>query len=196
MTTTAISRVEREELRGILKGRAKLAKKLIEQRAAQLLADAEQQLAAVYAFDAEVWKDLTANALETVKRADAELARRCRALSIPAEFRPKLALDWYSRGENAAKDRRTELRRVAVTRINAMAKEAQVQMETKALDGLELLARTALESAEAQRFLASIPTVEVLMPALDVAQLGPLALSQSDPDDELDIETPPVDDEE
>ncbi len=114
----------------------------------------------------------------------------------PAEFRPKLALDWYSRGENAAKDRRTELRRVAVTRINAMAKEAQVQMETKALDGLELLARTALESAEAQRFLASIPTVEVLMPALDVAQLGPLALSQSDPDDELDIETPPVDDEE
>jgi hypothetical protein len=193
MSTTAamaISKAEREELRAVLKGRARLVKKIIEQRGAQLLADAEQKLAAEYKIDAEAWKDLTAGAHAAVKQADAELARRCRALGIPAEFRPSLNLSWYGRGENALNARRVELRRVAVTRINAMAKEAEVQMETKALDGLELLARSALESAEAQQFLASMPTVEALMPALDVAQLGPLALPRGGDDGELELEEP------
>jgi hypothetical protein len=58
-----------------------------------------------------------------------------------------------------------------------MTKQALVTIETKALDGQTLLAAGALESEEAKAFLASMPTVEALMPALDVASLGPLALS-------------------
>ncbi len=183
-----ISKGEREELRGILNGRRRLAKKVIEQRAAELLADAEQQLATRYKIDAAAWRDLSAAAEDAVKKADAELAHRCRTLGIPAEFRPELSLWWSSRGENGDIKRRAELRKVAVTRIKEMAKQAEVQMETRALDGLELLARSALESAEAQQFLASMPNVEALMPAIDVSALGPLALPQPEGPEDGDFE--------
>lgn len=61
--------------------------------------------------------------------------------------------------------------------IEEMGQTARVVIETKALDGLTLLAQGALETAEAREFLASMPTVEALMPPLDVGALGPLALT-------------------
>jgi hypothetical protein len=57
-----------------------------------------------------------------------------------------------------------------------MAKQARVTIETTALDGLTLLAQGALASEDAKTFLAAMPTVGTLMPVLDVAGLGPLAL--------------------
>ncbi len=57
-------------------------------------------------------------------------------------------------------------------RGGSLCEDSGVTIETKALDGLTLLAQTALESAEAQAFLSSTPTVEALMPALDVSALG------------------------
>src|SRR6267378_1706234 len=92
-----ISKGEREELRGILNGRRRLAKKVIEHRAAELVADAEQKLAATYKIDDAAWRDLTAAAREVVREADAEIAKRCRALGIPEQFRPGLGLGWYQR---------------------------------------------------------------------------------------------------
>jgi hypothetical protein len=163
---------ERDELVKILKGRARVAQRVVDQRAAELEAHVEQQLAAKFTVDDAAWRDLTATAAQVVEEADAELARRCRDLAIPEEFRPQLSLGWYSRGENADAKRRAELRKVALARIDALAKQARVEIETKALDGQTLLARGALESAEAQAFLAAMPTVEALMLALDVAQLG------------------------
>ena len=67
---------------------------------------------------------------------------------------------------------------MAVTRIDALAKKALVAIQTRSLDGRTLLAAGALESAEARAFLAAMPTVEALMPAIDVSALGPLALPQ------------------
>ena len=87
------------------------------------------------------------------------------------EFRPQLEVSWYKRGENAFNDRRAELRRVAQTRIDALHQAAIVQIETVKVEGLELLARDGLESAEAQAFLNAMPTVEVLMPRLNVPEL-------------------------
>lgn len=178
-----MTKSERDELAKILKARARLANRVVEQRAAELLANAERQLAAEYKITDNAWRELTTTAQQAVREADAEIARRCRVLGIPEEFRPGLALSWYRRGENADKDRRAELRRVALTRIDAMAKSARVTIETTALDGLTQLAAGALESAEARKFLASMPTVEVLMPALDVSTLGPLALPSRDQED-------------
>ncbi len=163
MAESKMTKTERDELARILKARARGAQSVVEQPAAALLADAEQQLATLY-------KE------QVVKGADADLARRCRALGIPEEFRPRFNISWYSRGENACKERRGELRKVAQTRIDAMAKQALVAIETRALDGQTMLAAGALESAGAQEFLASMPAVETLMPTLDVSALGPLAL--------------------
>jgi hypothetical protein len=48
--------------------------------------------------------------------------------------------------ENALNERRVELRRVAHTRIAAMANAAKVAIESKALEGQRQLALGALES--------------------------------------------------
>jgi hypothetical protein len=160
---------ERRELTKILNGRRRLVQRVIEQRSAQLLADVESQLAKEYDYDADAWSDLTTAAKETIERADQELARRCEELGIRREFRPSIGCSWYSRGENALANRRAELRKVARAKIEVMAASARVEMETKLLDGLEMLARDALETETAHQFLASLPTVEVLMPPFNEA---------------------------
>ncbi len=170
-----MNKAERDELAKILKARARVANRVVEQQAAKLQADVEQQLATRYKIAEAAWADLTLAATEAVEQADAELAKRCLALGIPEEFRPGLTVSWYGRGENADAKRRAELRRVAYSKIEAMAQAARVAIETAALDGLTQLAAGALESAEARAFLAAMPTVEALMPALDVSTLGALA---------------------
>jgi hypothetical protein len=148
----------------------------VEQRAAELEADVEAKLAATFkAYDPK-WKDLMAVADRVVRDADAEIAARCRALGIPEAFRPGLSLWFSGRGENRAATRRAELRRHS--RIDALAKAARRAIESQALDGVTKLALGTLASTEAKAFLASMPTVEALMPTLDISALGPLALAE------------------
>jgi hypothetical protein len=71
----------------------------------------------------------------------------------PEEFRPGRNLSWYRRGENGLSERRVELRRVAQTRIAAMAKAAKVAIESKTLEGQRHFAISALACAEAPVFL-------------------------------------------
>ena len=172
-----MTKAERTELERIIKGRRRVATRRVEQRKADLLADAEQRLAAEYKFDDEAWADVTKAADEAVKDADAIVAAKCRERGIPPEFRPSLHIEWHRRGENLCRYRRTELRKVAQTRIDSMARGALLEIETSTLDGLTQLATGALESHEARQFLEAMPSVEALMPAIDVAELGPLALA-------------------
>lgn len=164
---------EREELRRLVNERARLAKARVEQRQAELLADVEAKLAAKYDFDDEVWADVTAAARQAVKQADDFIAQKCRELGIPEEFRPGITIGWYKRGENAVSLRRGELRKVAQTQIAAAGKKAKNTIDTAALERREALALGALESAEAKAFIESMPTVEALMPPLDVRELEP-----------------------
>lgn len=191
-----IPKAERDELRTVVKMRAKLAHKHIDVRKTELLADVEAKLAAEYKIDDSVWRDLTAEAQEVVRKADEELARRCRERGIPASFRPGLTLGWYSRGENAYEKRRKELRLVAQTKIESMAQAARLEIETKAVDALELLAQHGITSGEGRELLQSIPTVKELMPELDIKALGPLdplMLTGSTEDEDEDIEIGPGD---
>lgn len=169
--TAGITKAERDELRRLVNERARLAKSGIEQRQAELLADVEAQLAATYRIDDDAWADVTAAAQQAVAEADAALSERCRQLGIREEFRPAIAVSWHYRGENAARDRRAELRKVAQTRIAAEGKAAKHTIDTAALQRREMLAAGALESPEALEFMASMPTATELMPALDVAEL-------------------------
>lgn len=188
MGNSKMTKAEREELARLLKARARVANRVAEQRAAELFADVERQLATRYEADAAAWKDVTSAAKKFVEEADAELARRCRARDIPEQLRPRLVYGWLMRGENAFKDRRAELRKVAQTRIEALAAMARATIETKALDGLTMLVAGALETAEAREFLKSMPTIETLMPAVDVSALDPLALPER-PEGDIPVET-------
>jgi hypothetical protein len=53
----------------------------------------------------------------------------CERLGIPKQFRPGIAIGWRSHGENAVRERRVELRRVAQTRIAAIEKSARQEIE-------------------------------------------------------------------
>ena len=89
-----MTRDERKQLEQLIAGRKKVAKYAVQKRKAELLADVERQLAAIYRADDEAWSDLSARADAAVKEADAELAKRCRELGIPEEFRPSLHCGW------------------------------------------------------------------------------------------------------
>ncbi len=95
----------------------------------------------------------------------------CARLGISEELRPSIRLSWSARGENALAERRAELRRLAHARIDAGAQSAKVAIQANLLQVETELIRGGLESSEAMRFVDAMPTVEQLMPVVDVAEL-------------------------
>ena len=99
------------------------------ERAAAMMADFEQQLASCYPFDRDAtWKAAHDAADQIIEEARRKIADRCAELDIPERFAPDLGLRRYSRGENASKERRAELRKIAVTRIAAIEKQARAEI--------------------------------------------------------------------
>jgi hypothetical protein len=168
-----MTRAERLELARLVRLRASVAKKDAEQRQAQLLADVEEQLAARYQANHAAWADVHELADKVVAAADAEIARRCRELGIREDFRPSLSLGWYSRGENADRNRRGELRKVAQVRLEAATRAAKVEIDRQAAALLSELASGALESDAARGFLEAMPSIDDLMPPLTIDALDP-----------------------
>ncbi len=150
---------------------ARVARTSVAQREAELLADVEAQLSAVYKFDKPLWAEITSEAEQAITAAHEKLAARCRELGIPEEFRPSLHLGWRGRGENAFADRRAELRRKAQTRIAAVGKAAKAQIERAEADVLIELLAAGLTTDSAQAFLAAMPTAEQLMPPVALVEL-------------------------
>jgi hypothetical protein len=185
-----VNKSEREELASVARLRARVARKAVDARKAELLADAEAQLSAKYEFDEKVWADITRQAEEAVKAADEQIAQICRDKGVPENFRPTLHLGWFSRGENASKERRAELRKRAQTRIEALAVKAAAAIEAKEAEVRTRLIAGGLESNEAKAFLESIPTPTQLMPPIAIGDLDgskvlPRALAYGDEDEGL-----------
>ena len=166
-----ITKSEREELVKLVKMRARVAKMGVDQRRIELLADFENKMATRYQSDDAAWADITQETQEAVQRADEAIAQRCRELGIPEQFRPSVHFSRYGRGENAVKERRAELRKVAERQLEAEAKRAKVHIEKKTVDMLTALTAGALESAEAKEFLLQIPNPEQLLPPLELPEL-------------------------
>lgn len=162
-----LSRNETHDLGMIIKERAKVLKAHIAHQAAVCLADFEEQMAREYSWDEdEVWKEAVEDFKKAAEAAQEIIERRCRERGIPAAFAPGIGFSWHGRGQNAVKDRRSELRRAAEARIDAMSKEAAMRIEREALDLRTQVVAMALLSAEATKFLQSMATVEEAMPRL------------------------------
>jgi hypothetical protein len=172
MSTTLMTRHERNDIERLIRDRERVARGANAARAAELKANFEQQMAAEYSYDQdEVWKEAHRLAAEAVSQAKRDIADRCQKLGIPPQFAPGLNLHWYDRGENAVASRRTELRRVAYTGIDAQLKEANSQA---ALGSSQLRVRLlsgSLQSDEAKAFLASMPSAEDLMPQFTLKEI-------------------------
>lgn len=131
---TEMTNKERSELQQLARARARVAKQQVKQRQAQLLAQVEQELSERYAANHEAWAHITNEAEAMVREADEKIAAICRELGVREEFRPHLNLSWWSRGENADNQRRTELRKRAQTAIAAQAEQAKYEIDRQAVE--------------------------------------------------------------
>jgi hypothetical protein len=128
---SAMTKCEREDLQRLVRQREKVLKSAAKQRSAELLADFENQMGQTFSFDQdEVWAKSTKIATAAVAKAQEQIKSRCREIGIPDRFAPSLAIGWQSRNSSVAvKERRDELRKMAVNAIEAQEQKAQVQIE-------------------------------------------------------------------
>lgn len=169
--STEMTRAERQDVMKVVRLRARVAIKAVGQRRAELLAQLEDELSARYASNDEAWASVTNAAEEAVAKADKEIAEICKRLGVREEFRPGLHLSWYGRGENGDRERRAELRKLAERRIATAAETAKTKIEQKEAELLTNLVVGGLNSKEAKEALASLPSVEALMPQVTVLEL-------------------------
>src|SRR3954470_8131431 len=113
----AMTQAEIKSLMEQARREERAAKTMLKQRSAALRARTEEQLAAAYRADHARWQAISQVADQRVKQWDDQIAAICRNMGVPEEFRPRLTLSWYSRGEYASSTRRAELRKVGEARI-------------------------------------------------------------------------------
>jgi hypothetical protein len=180
MQTNVITKSERDSLMQVARLRARIAKDQVIAYAAKLKADFESQLDAAYPWDSdETWKEI-AYFMERAKReAQAKVVARNKELGIPDWAAPSLTWYWTEQGENATKERKVELRRLASTQIDALCKAAKTEIDRASLGIQTELLASGLTSEAAKAFLETMPSVTALMPALDVAILESKLLSSS-----------------
>lgn len=162
---------DRDTLLKIARQRARVAKSMVAQRQAQLLADFEAQSAAIYSARDEAWAEVVCEAEAKVHEVNEHIVQVCQQRNIPAEFAPRMLSGFAGRGQNSDRARRVELRKLAERKIDAAAKSAKLEIDRA--DGqvqVELLT-CALSTEAARTFLEQIPTPEQLMPALQLAEL-------------------------
>jgi hypothetical protein len=170
--TAIMTKGEREDLQRLVRQRERALKSAAAQRSSEMLAEFEQQLASVYSWDQdEIWKQAVEVAKEAAEAAQAAITKRCQKLRIPARFAPQLGVTWVGRGENAVAARRAELTRVAKSRIAAIERGAITSIEMDSVKLLTEITANGLSSEAAKAFLDGMPSLEKLMPQLEVASV-------------------------
>jgi len=168
-----ISKSERTELRSMVRGQFRVLRAEVEQREAEVLADADQQIADKYASEDHAYERAAFLANEAVLEANRRVNDILREhLESHIEYQ-YVQLHFPRQPQK----RRLDLRGAAVSKIRAQVKSALLILDRQEADLLRQLAIGALESEEAHAFLTAIPTVGQLVPlarlsALE-ASLGP-----------------------
>jgi hypothetical protein len=166
---------ERTELCQLVRKRERVMKAAASERSIKLLAEFDAQSAQIYSFDDDdVWKRATEAATDAVREAQKMVAERCADLGIPSEFQPGLSFGWYGRGTNAVASRRQELRRKVKSRIEAMEQEARTQIEHMSLNAQTEIVANGLQSEAARAFLDRMPSIDTLMPQVDIQAIRSL----------------------
>ena len=163
---------ERNDLRSLIRQRARLMKTELKQRRLELMSDFERQLLAAFSYDQdETWKAAYSAAEQAVNDAKLIIAERCNAMGIPKEFAPNVSVEWWQRGENRSKERRTELRIAAKARLDVLEASGKTEIERISVNGQTDLIADGLTSEAAQAFLEQMPSAETLMPMLELNQV-------------------------
>lgn len=175
----AMTKGERDQLLQLIKKRERVMKVKAQERSATLMAEFDAQSAKIHHWDEDaVWARVKDEAEKAIEHAQIAIAARCSELGIPVEFAPGLQMFWHGRGHNAASDRRTELRRAAKSKVEAIEKEALSKIEMLSLEAQTQIIAHGLDSDAAKMFLESMPALETLMPSLHVGQIQELVAAK------------------
>lgn len=173
MNDNQMTKGERDQLIRLVKNRAKQAEREAEMREKVLLAEVRDHMAAEFQANDDLFAEAVAIATAAAEKANAQIQARCAELGIPAQHAPGLQLSWHSRSPELQNNaRRAELLKLAGARLQALTKAAKTQIQSQALDAEEKLILGGLESPEAKALFAAMPTVEQIMPALSLEDLG------------------------
>ena len=164
-----MTKSEQSELGQLIRKQERVMKAQAHERAAAMLAHFDTQSAQIYEFDDDAtWEEATKAAQEVVRESNAKIRERCQAMGIPPEFAPSLGFAWIGRGQNAVAGRRAELRRMAKSRIDAIEANTRVKIARLSLDAQTEVIANGLQSDAAREFLEKMPSLELLMPQVDI----------------------------
>jgi hypothetical protein len=179
-----INRSDRDALLKYDRARVKARKEDAEAHGAYLIAQFEEQLAREFSFDEDAtWKAAHEDASAAVEAARHAIAERCEQRGIPKWARPDLSVHWWERGENLTKRRREELRMVAQSRAAALVKTAKARIERDSVEFQGQLLAGALTTSAARALLDRLPSIESLMPPLDLAEFKLLSNGSNSSED-------------
>jgi hypothetical protein len=156
-----MSKYERVEIAKVIRARERVAISSADRHAAELKAEFERQLCAQYPQNHPAWAEVTDEANERI-------AEQCEKLGIRKEFAPSLNVYWMSRGENAFKERRAELRKAFDAMIAEQKATAIHEIKAKSVELQEQVVTNGLTSDAAKAFLERLPTPEQLMPPVSL----------------------------
>lgn len=173
-----ITKAERTELRSIVRQQFKVLRAEIGQRQAEMRSEIEARIVERYRDVDEQRAQLTWKANEILDAASREITDlfigagadrgdpyRDPEISIERPIRVAMErIAWNT-------EDRVQLRRAMHSAVEADIRAALLRLDRQEADLLRTLSVGALESAEAQAFLASIPTVGELVPAARLAEL-------------------------
>lgn len=169
---SGISNTERAELRRVVRAQFKVLHSEIDQRAAELLVELDDEIRDRFADDDKAWSDLTWQIAEVAREANRAANDAIRKSDF--EIKPR---DGYDHDLILAPHlrkplgRREQIRSDGQRRIAATVRAAKVQLQRQEADLLRELAADAIESDYITHELSSIPTVGELVPSTRLAQI-------------------------
>jgi len=168
VSTSAITPGERRELKVLVAKRFKVLRSEMEVRQRELAATIDNAIVEKHEtrdFQRSEVERMARRLLEDVQRqVDAELSERREVVGMGRFGIGYPGFRWDDDG-------RSELRRAALSDLDAKVKAAKLRLDREEVDLLQSLAIGALETDEAHAFLRGIPTVSELVPAARLEEL-------------------------
>jgi hypothetical protein len=157
---------ERRALSTVLKQQMKILRADIEQRRAELLAEAEGRLLERYRDDDRAIQDANFRIGEIVEQANRDIKNLLSQLTIGDQtgFTVRYHNELRAQRIGFKSEDRDQLHRALMSGIDSQVKTALLDLERKEADLLRQLALNSIESDEAREFLANIPKVADLVP--------------------------------
>jgi hypothetical protein len=172
MSGSGMTQAERRELRSVVRGQFKVLRGEVEQRRRELAAEAAEQVRRRFAADDKTLDDLNWKIGQITDQANKDIRDAVKAVQASSD-----SGTWTWSGAVAPpRVMRQQEDKWALTAalnkgIDAQVNSALLGLERQEADLLRSLALGALESEEARRFLASIPSVGELVPAARLLEI-------------------------